>query len=113
MLIDAEPGEFVVEGFAVGLAEVAILDAPIGDGAGDAVDELADGGFALAGVLFAVKIFRDDDLGGELRPRLGYLDVFLLEDHLAGIIGDFGGATVPFELVEGLDLGAAEDARDG
>lgn len=112
MLVGAEPGEFVVEDFAVGLAEVAVFDAPVGDGAGDAVDELFDGGFALAGVLLAVKILRDDDLGGELRPGLGHFDVFLFEDDFAGVIGDLGGATVPFDLVEGLDLGVAEDALD-
>ncbi len=29
------------------------------------MNELAHGGFALGGVLLAVKIFRDDNLGGE------------------------------------------------
>jgi hypothetical protein len=42
VLVDAEPGQVVVEDLGVLLGlEVAVLDAPIGDGAGDAVDELA------------------------------------------------------------------------
>ena len=66
--------------------------------------KLADGGFAFAGVLLAVKIFGDDDLGGQQRPGLGHLDVLLLEDDLAGVVGDFRRAPFPFDLVEGLDL---------
>lgn len=41
--------------------------------------------------------------------QIGHLDVFLLEDDLAGVVGDFGGAAVPFDLVERFDLGIAED----
>ena len=63
--------------------------------------------------MLAVKIFRDDDLGGEQRPRLGHLDVFLLENDLAGVVGDFGGAPLPFDLVERLDFRVAENAFDG
>jgi hypothetical protein len=76
------------------------------------VDELAHGGFALAGVLLAVKVFRHDDLGGELRPGFGHLDVFLLEDDFAGVVGDFGGALFPLDLVKGFHLGITEDAFD-
>jgi hypothetical protein len=75
--------------------------------------ELAHGGFAFGRVLFAVKVFRDDDLGREHRPGLWHFDVFLLEDDLAAVVGDFGGAALPFDLVERLDLGVAEDAFDG
>ena len=109
-LVDAEPSQFVIEHFAVGFGEITVGDAPVGDGAGDAVDELADGEFAFGGFLFAVEVFGDDDFGGELGPGLGDFDVFLLEDDFAGVIGDFGGAAVPFELVEGFDLGVAEHA---
>ena len=112
VLIHAEPGEFVVEDLAVLLAEVTVLDAPVRDGAGDAVDQLLDAGLALGGVLLAVKVFRDDDLGGELRPELGHFDAFLLKDDLAGVVGDFSSAFVPFDLVEGTDLGITEHPLD-
>ena len=74
------------------------------------MNELAHRGLALRRVEFAVKILRDDHLGREQRPRLGHLDIFLLENDLARVIGDFGGAPVPFNLVERLDLGIAENA---
>jgi len=102
-----------VKNFAISLAEIAVRDAPVRDGAGDAMDELAHGSLALGGVLFAVKIFRHDDFRGEDRPRLRHFNVLLLEDDFAGIIGDFGGALVPFDLVEWLHVGVAEHARDG
>src|SRR5215469_4608124 len=56
VLIDTQPGQFVIKNFAIGLAEITIGNSPVGDGAGDAVDELADGGFALGSILFAVKV---------------------------------------------------------
>jgi hypothetical protein len=59
------------------------------------MDELADGSFALGGVEFAVKIFGDDDFRGQDGPGLGDFDISLLEDDLAGVIGDFGGAFFP------------------
>src|ERR1019366_9736669 len=68
--------------------------------------------FALGRVLFAVKIFRHDDFRGEHRPRFWHLDILLLENDLAGVVGDFGGALVPFDLVERLDFGVAEHALD-
>src|SRR6201999_1906146 len=51
--------------------------------------------------------------GGKLRPALGNFDVFLLEDDLAGVVRDFGRATVPFDLVERADLGVTEHPLDG
>src|SRR5690348_5570475 len=112
VLVQTEPGQLVVENLAVGFAEITILYTPIRNGPGDAVDELAHGGFALGGVLLAIKVLRDDDLRGQQRPRLRHLDVFLFENHLAGIIGDFGSATVPFDLVERPDFRIAENAVD-
>ena len=78
-----------------------------------AMDELAHRGFALGRVLLPVKILRDNDLCGEQRPRLRNLDVFLLENHLAGVVGDLGGAAVPFDLIEWLDFRVTENAPDG
>ena len=110
VLVHAEPGQFFVENFAIFLGEIAVLDAPIGDGAADAMDQLANGRFALGGVLLAVKIFRDDHFCGEDRPGFRHFDVVLLENDFAAVVGDFGGAFIPFDLVEGLDLRVAEDA---
>jgi hypothetical protein len=58
----------------------------------------------------AVEIFRADHLGRENRPGLGHLDVLLLEDRFAGIIGDLGRALLPLDLVEGFHFGVAEHA---
>ena len=57
VLIHAEPGQFIAENFAVRLAEIAVLDSPIRDGAADPMNELLHGRLAFRGVLFAVKIF--------------------------------------------------------
>ena len=112
VLVHAQPGQFLVKNFAVRLAEIAVRNAPVRNRPRNAMDELAHGRFALGGVLFAVKIFRHDDFRGEHRPRLRHLDIFLLENHLAGVVGDFGGALVPFDLVERFDFGVAEHALD-
>ena len=120
MLVDAEPSQFVIENFRVFVAlEVAVLRAPVGDGARDAMHELAHGAFApaLLGIEavgdVAVEILRDGDLGREHAPIPRHLDVFLLEDRLAGIVGDLGGALFPFEFVVGMDAGLGEDRIEG
>ena len=115
VLVHAEPGQLVVESLGrFRVCEIAVLDAPVGDRAGDAVDELAHRSFASALVRIgavgdvAVEILRDGDLRGELAPALRHLDVFLLEDHLAAVVGDFRGAAFPFDLVEWRDGRIAE-----
>jgi hypothetical protein len=104
--------KFLVKNLTVGLAEISVRDAPVRNRAANAVDELAHGGFALGGVLLAVKIFRDHHLRREQRPRLRAPRRFLLENDLAGVVRDFGGAPLPFDLVERLDFGVAENAFD-
>jgi hypothetical protein len=47
ILVQAEPGQFVVIYLAIRFAEVTVLDAPVGNRAADPVDQLPDGGFAL------------------------------------------------------------------
>ena len=94
--------QLVIKHLALGLAEIAVLDAPIGNRAANPVDELAHGGLPFRRALLAVKIFRNHDFGGQHRPGLGHLDVLLLEDDLAGIVGDLGGAPFPFHLVKGI-----------
>ena len=87
--MQAEPGQLAVEPLAVGLAgEVAVVGAPVGDRAADAVDELADALFPLAGVHLAVEILVGDHVGGQLAPRGGHLAVFLLEEHFAPLALD-------------------------
>ena len=74
--------------------------------------QLLNGGLTLRRVLFAVKIFGDDDFGGELRPGFGDFDAFLFENDFIVVVGNFRGALVPFDLVERLDLRIAKDAVD-
>ena len=112
VLIHAEPRQFIVENLAVRLAEVAVLHAPVCNRAADAMNELADRHFPLGRVLFAVKIFGNDDLCREHRPRARHFDVFLFEDDFAGVVSDLGRAPFPFDLVERRDFRVAEDAID-
>ncbi len=57
VLVQAQPGQFFVKNFPVRLAEITVRDAPVRNGARDAVDELAHGSFALGSMLLTVKIF--------------------------------------------------------
>jgi hypothetical protein len=68
VLVDAEPGQFLVEDLSVRLGEVPVFDAPVCDGTGDAVDELADGLLALGLGWIPVEVLGANDLGGELGP---------------------------------------------
>jgi hypothetical protein len=113
ILIDAQPGQFIVKNLPFGLVEIAVAHAPIGDGPADAMDQLADGRFPFAGVLLAVKVFRDHHFGGQEGPGFGHLDIFLFENDLAAVIGDFGRAFLPFDLIERFDLGIAKNPFDG
>ena len=60
--------------------EVVLGLGPGRDRVDDAVDELADGGLALGRAEVAAEVLADDDVGGELAPEVGDLDVLLLED---------------------------------
>ena len=112
VLIQAQPGQLIVKHFAVGLGEIAVLDPPIRDRPANAVNELPHGGFPLRRALLAVKVLGNDHLGGQQRPRLGHFDVLLLENDFPGVVGDFRGPPLPFQLVEGIDLGVAENPLD-
>ena len=110
VLMQAEPGEFAVEAFAIGGAgEVAVFEAPIGDRAGDAVDELLDAVFALGRADFAVEVFAADDVRGQLAPERRHFAVGLLEDQLAVLAFDLRAANFPIDGGEQiLDVGRAE-----
>ena len=101
VLVQREPGELAIESLAVGgRGEIAVLHAPIGDRAADAMDQLPDAALALRRVDLAVEIFADDDIRRQLAPRLGDFAIGLLEEHLARFAFDRGGAEIPFDGVE-------------
>ena len=79
--------------------EVVLRLRPRGDGVDDAVDELLDAVLALRRADVAAEVLADDDVGGELAPEARDLDVLLLEDRLAGLVGDVGGPELPGDLV--------------
>src|SRR5208283_1067072 len=76
-------------------------------------NELADAGFALAGIHATVQVFAGDDVGRGHGPVFGDLDVFLLEDYASLRVGDGGGAQFPFDVVVGIDAGLGEEAAEG
>src|SRR5579864_1244756 len=104
-------GELVAEGgFRFGIGEVAALIAPADDGIDNASDQLADRAFPLRRIGLAVKVFGGDDVGRGLRPGLGDFDVLLAENDLALVVADQGGATLPFDFVEGPYFAVGEAA---
>ena len=116
VLIEAEPGQIVVENLRrFGVGEIAVGHAAIGDRAGDAMDQLPDGSLAPAVMRVgsvrdvAVKIFRDRDLGRERAPAFRHLDIFLFENHLAAVVGDLRRPAFPLHFIEGRDRRVAED----
>ena len=85
---------------------------PLGDRVDDAADQLLDAALALRRADLAAEIFRDDDVGRLLRPGLRDLDVALLEHHLAAFVADHRRAQLPLDLVERIDAGFGEEARE-
>ena len=68
---------------------------------------------ALAGVVLAVEILVDHDVGGQLAPGGGDLAILLLEEDLAVFALDGGGAEVPGDRVERIGrVGRAENLVD-
>ncbi len=113
-LVEEEVGQLVPKRVPIGLGgEVAPLAAPAGHGADDAADELADGGLTPGRVEVAAEVLGDDDVRGHLGPELRHLDVFLLEDDLALLIADDGGAHLPLAGVVGIDSRFRVEALDG
>ena len=112
--MQAEPGELAIESFAVcGAGEVAVFEAPIGDRAGDAVDELLDAVFALGRADFAVEVFAADDVRRQLAPERRHFAVGLLEDQFAVLAFDLGAADFPVDGGEQVfDVGRAELSVD-
>ena len=94
------------------VAKYLFVAAPLGDRVDDAADQLLDAVLALRRADLAAEILRDDDVGGLLRPGLRDLDVALLEHHLAAFVADDRRAELPFDLVERIDAGFGEEARE-
>ena len=114
LLVEEEVGELGVEDFGVfGGAEVAVADAPVADGLGDAGDEGADAGLAFVGSVETMQILAGDDVGRGDGPVGGDFDVALLEDELALPVLDDGVAALPGDLVVGRDPGGGEVAGKG
>ena len=93
--------------------EVVLGLGPPRDGVDDTVDELADAGLALRGAEVATEVLADDDVGRQLAPELGDLDVLLLEDELARLVADGGGPVLPGDLVILMDAGGRPAALEG
>ena len=102
-----EGGEVLVRG------EVVLRRGPAGDGVDDAIDELLDAALPAGRADVAAEVLADDDVGGELAPEAGDLDVRLLEDGLARLVLDLGGAELPGDLVVGVDAGRGPAALEG
>ncbi len=107
-------GQLGLEGLQVVVGREVVLGlGPGRDRVDDAVDELLDAGLALGRAEVAAEVLADDDVGGQLAPEVGDLDVLLLEDRLAGLVGDAGGAVLPGDLVVGVDARAGPAALEG
>ena len=94
------------------LAKYLFAARPRRDRVDDAADQLLDAALALGRADLAAEILRDDDVGRLLRPGLRDLDVALLEHHLAALVADHRRAQLPFDLVERIDAGLGEEARE-
>ena len=102
--------EVVAERLQVVLGrEVLLLAGPPRDRVDHATDELLDGALALRRANLPAEVLRDDDVRGLLRPEAGELDVALLEDQLAALVGDDGRPQIPFDFVEWIDAVLGEE----
>ena len=113
VLMQAEPGEFLVESLAVFLAgEVAVLNAPVGDCASDSVNDLLDAGFSFGSAGFAIEVFADDNVRRERAPVLWNLAVFLLKQNSAVFVLDVSSSSFPLDCVERINAFRAEMSFD-
>ena len=93
--------------------KVAVGQAPVADGLGHAAHQLADAGLPLGRVQLAVQVLRGHNVGRGHRPVERNLDVLLLEDDVALLVGDRRGALLPLELViRGDALGGEAAGKD-
>ena len=101
---------------AVGLAlvdEVAVAQAPLGDGVGHAVGDLLERPLALGGAERAAEVLLGDDVRGVERPVDRELDIDLLEGHRAvAVVRDAGVAPLPLHQVVGVHAFGGEAAAN-
>src|SRR5207237_6780613 len=93
--------------------EIAAFASPSGHRPDDASDQLTNARLAVGGAEVAAEVFGYDDVRGHLRPELRHLDVSLFEDDFSALIGDDGGAELPFAGVEHVDARFRIEAVDG
>src|SRR5262249_55005825 len=83
------------------------------DGPGDAGHGLLRADLvAGAGDARLAEVLGGDDVGGELAPALGDLEVLELEDGGAVGIADLGRAALPLDPLIGVDAGRGVDALE-
>src|SRR5262249_50708892 len=98
--------------------KVTVRDSTIGDRARDAMNQLAHRSFSSTFVWVgtvrdvAVEVFRNSDFRGERTPVLRDQDIFLLENDLAAVVGDFRVTPFPFDLVKWRNRWIAEYTFD-
>ena len=110
VLVGAEPRELVVESLPVLLCrEVILLDAPVGNRARHAVDELLERVFALAISRTAIawrrvtiEILRCHHVDSKRAPARRELYILLLENRLAFLVADSSFTSLPLEAIEGM-----------
>src|SRR3989338_8588 len=106
--MEEDVGQFGAKRLGVlGGGEVAVVLSPVGDGVGDAADELFGAALAAWGAQRAAEVFGDDDVGRQLRPERGDLDVLLLKDDVALLVANGRRAQLPRHFVEGIDARAS------
>ena len=90
ILMEAQPRQIAVETLGISrLIKVSVLKPPIGNRAGNSLNQLLDRVLALLGILrVTVEVLADDDVGRKLAPRSGNLTVGLLEEHFAILVLD-------------------------
>ena len=101
--MEQEPSQIAVKGFGIPASgEVTVLEAPVGNGTADTVNDLPHALFPLGSIRFAEEILAGNNIDGELAPRTGKFAVILFKKDGTAISLDSGGAGSPFDGVEGI-----------
>ena len=113
LLVDDQVRQLGLEGLQVLVGREVVLGlGPGRDRVDDPVDELADARLALRRADVAAEVLADHDVGRELAPEAGDLDVLLLEDELARLVADARVPELPRDLVVGMDARAGPAALE-
>ena len=119
-LVEQEVLQLVAEGVGLGLVgEVAVAHAPVGDGVGHPVDDLAERRLPLGRAQLTPEVLLGDDVRGVLRPGDRELDAGLEEGVAAGlVVRDPGVTALPLHRVVGVlprpgEVPSDADSRPG